>query len=194
MALYSITSPKNFAQVAQAGPNVAPRHSPPPTPVTGAALLGTRQNRLDCTMPSGVPTEADAPATTSLAERRSAHPELELIRARIARLSDGVWQPSADWFETDDDLVLVIDAPGIDPASLSLEHDGQEITVAASREANPFGQTIVSERPKGSFQRHLRIPEPVEPNSAAAQYRLGQIEVRFRKLGQTITVVVEHIE
>jgi HSP20 family protein len=120
--------------------------------------------------------------------------ELDGIRARIARLAHGVWQPAADWFESDDDLVLVIDAPGIDARSIAMSHDGQEITIAAQREASHYGQSRSTERPQGGFQRSMRIPEPVEPGSAAAQYRLGQIEVHFRKLGRTITVIVEAID
>jgi HSP20 family protein len=120
--------------------------------------------------------------------------ELDGIRARIARLGHGVWHPAADWFESDDDLVLVIDAPGIDARSIEMSHDSQEITIAAQREASHYGQSRSTERPQGGFQRSMRIPEPVEPGSAAAQYRLGQIEVHFRKLGRTITVLVESVD
>jgi HSP20 family protein len=120
--------------------------------------------------------------------------ELDGIRARIARLAGGVWQPAADWFESDEDLILVIDAPGIDARSIEMSHDGQEITIAAEREASHYGQSRSTERPQGGFQRTMRIPEPVEPGSAAAQYRLGQIEVHFRKLSRTITVVVEAVD
>ena len=116
--------------------------------------------------------------------------DLANIRERIEQLSGsaGVWHPAADWFETDDDLILVLDAPGVNPDSLEIAHDGDTLIVAGEREAQDYGEARVSERPKGRFERNLQPPEGVEPGSAVAQYRAGQLEVRFRKLGRTITV------
>lgn len=115
--------------------------------------------------------------------------ELAGVRERIEKLKgSSTWTPAADWFETDDDLILVLDAPGIDPASLEIAHDGDDITLAGTRETQEYGQPRVSERPQGTFQRTLHVPEPVEPGSAVAQYRAGQLEVRFSKMNRTITV------
>jgi HSP20 family protein len=116
--------------------------------------------------------------------------DLSDIRERIARLSGPStdWTPAADWYETDDDLILVLDLPGADPVSLELAHDGEEITVAGQRDSGSWGRERSLERPKGPFQRTLRLPESVEPGSAEGQYRNGLLEVRLRKLGRTITV------
>lgn len=115
--------------------------------------------------------------------------ELAGVRERIEKLKGtGGWIPAADWYETDDDLLLVLDAPGVDPSSFEIAHDGDDLTVAGTREQHEYGQARVSERPQGTFQRALRVPEPVEPGSAVAQYRAGQLEVRFSKMNRTITV------
>lgn len=127
--------------------------------------------------------------------------ELQKIREEVDLISDlsqkgnsrflasgALWMPPADWFQTENDLILVIDAPGIDPNSIELFHDEQEITVVARRMAQDFGQPLQCERPVGGFERHFALPEAIEPDSAEAQYRLGQLEVRFRKLGKTITI------
>ena len=116
--------------------------------------------------------------------------DLEDIRERIARLAGPLpdWTPAADWYETDDDLILVMDLPGIDPSSIALAHDADEITVAGQRELVAWGEARATERPRGPFQRTIGLPESVEPGSAEGQYRNGLLEVRLRKLGRTITV------
>jgi HSP20 family molecular chaperone IbpA len=115
--------------------------------------------------------------------------QLAKIRERVAHISQRAgWSPAADWFESDEDLVLVLDAPGLDLSSLDLTHDGNLVTIAASRESLSYGQRIHGERPQGGFSRMLELPQPVEPNSGVAQYRAGQLEVRFHKVGRTIDV------
>jgi HSP20 family protein len=115
--------------------------------------------------------------------------QLAKIRERVAQISHRAgWSPAADWFESDDDLMLVLDTPGLDLSSLDLAHDGNLITVAGTREEASYGERIHNERPSGGFSRTLELPKPVEPGSGVAQFRAGQLEVRFRKLGRTIDV------
>ncbi len=116
--------------------------------------------------------------------------ELAKIRERVEKLSSGtgVWTPAADWFESDDDLVLVLDAPGLDMNTLEITHDATQIDLRGTRENNSFGTGLKLERPTGSFERSLEIPQAVEANSAVAQYRSGQLEIRFSKSSRTITI------
>lgn len=115
--------------------------------------------------------------------------ELASVRERIEKLaSANAWNPPADWFETDDDLILVMDVPGVEPSSLEIAHDGDTVTLAGMRATQEYGQPRSQERPRGSFQRTLRVPEAIEPGSAVAQYRAGQLEVRFHKMARTITI------
>jgi HSP20 family protein len=115
--------------------------------------------------------------------------QLAKIRERVSQVSQlAGWRPASDWYETDEDLVLVMDAPGLDMSRLEIAHDGQRLVVSGEREPQRYGETRTSERPKGAFQRELEIPASVEPGSAVAQYRAGQLEIRFHKLVNTITV------
>ena len=115
--------------------------------------------------------------------------QLAKIRERVTQISSSAgWRPAADWYESDADLLLVMDAPGLEISTLEIAHDGQRIAVSGGREAQRYGSALHSERPTGHFQRELEIPVAVEPGSAVAQYRAGQLEIRFRKLGDTITV------
>jgi HSP20 family protein len=106
---------------------------------------------------------------------------------QLAKIRDA-WTPAGDWFESDDDLVLVLDAPGLDINSLEIAHDASEINIQGSRETQSYGTGLSLERPMGSFERSFELPRAVEAGSAVAQYRAGQLEVRFSKLSRTITI------
>ncbi len=115
--------------------------------------------------------------------------QLASIRERVTQLAQRAgWRPAADWFDSGDDLTVVLDAPGLDMQQLEIAHDGGVLQITGTREAQNYGEPRSTERPLGGFQRSLEIPEEVEPGSAVAQYRAGQLEIRFRKLGRTITV------
>jgi HSP20 family molecular chaperone IbpA len=85
-------------------------------------------------------------------------------------------------------VLLVLDAPGLDMSLLELNHDGNVLTISGTREDQGYGSRLHGERPLGSFSRVLEIPIVVEADSGVAQYRAGQLEVRFLKVGRTITV------
>jgi HSP20 family molecular chaperone IbpA len=116
--------------------------------------------------------------------------QLSKIRERIEKLGTGtgIWTPAADWFESDDDLILVLDTPGIDMSSLEIAHDAAQVSIRGQRENQTYGTGLTLERPMGTFERELEIPLAVQADSAAAQYRAGQLEIRFSKLSRTITI------
>ena len=116
--------------------------------------------------------------------------QLSKIRERIEKLGTGtgIWSPAADWFESDDDLILVLDAPGIDMNTLEIDHDGELVSIRGQRENQTYGVSLKLERPMGVFERELEIPLAVQADSAVAQYRAGQLEIRFAKLSRTITI------
>lgn len=116
--------------------------------------------------------------------------QLSKIRERIEKLGTGtgIWTPAADWFESDDDLILVLDAPGIDMTALEIVHDSAHVSIRGGRENQNYGTGLTLERPLGAFERELEIPLAVQADSAVAQYRAGQLELRFSKLARTITI------
>jgi HSP20 family protein len=116
--------------------------------------------------------------------------QLSKIRERIEKLGTGtgIWTPAADWFESDDDLILVLDAPGIDMGTLEIAHDNELVSIRGGRENQTYGTGLKLERPMGTFERELEIPLAVQADSAVAQYRVGQLEIRFAKLSRTITI------
>lgn len=104
---------------------------------------------------------------------------------RAARPQEGgrVWRPGVDLFESEEELTLQIDLPGVDRASLDVQLTGDELVVKGERKiAVPEKATCVhSERPYGQFQRAFKIGVPVQNNAVEAVYRDGVLSVRVPK-------------
>jgi len=112
---------------------------------------------------------------------------LMTLREEVETLGTGSpWTPPADWVDEDTHLLLLLDVPGVDPASLELEEEGPSVTVAGVRELP--ARTLSAERPGGPFTRTLHFPEPVVPQSGQAHLAGGVLQVRFEKRHPTIDV------
>lgn len=99
------------------------------------------------------------------------------------------WVPPVDWIETDTELLLIADVPGIEADAFELLEEGGAVTVKGQRptqDGDGASFTLAAERPQGSFQRTLRLPLETLPGSGRAQLRAGVLTVRFEKRHKTI--------
>lgn len=99
-------------------------------------------------------------------------------------LTGGLWQPPIDLHETDTELVLKADLPGIDENNLDIDVDEHLVTLKG--EINRVQETkrhgiYRTERQHGSFQRTVSLPVPVNPEAAKAHYKNGVLEIRMPK-------------
>ncbi|MTV26378.1 Hsp20/alpha crystallin family protein [Nitriliruptoraceae bacterium ZYF776] len=78
-----------------------------------------------------------------------------------------------------DDLVLELDLPGVDPASIELTVDRSALTVTASRggELDEGDTVLVRERPRGTFTRRVRLNEHLDTDALAATYDRGVLRL-----------------
>lgn len=95
------------------------------------------------------------------------------------------WSPSVDVYETAESVIVVVDVPGVEPATIDLSVDGQILTLRGERpgpaaEAATSG-TIVRERPCGSFHRQVTLPSPVDIDKVQADARHGVLHVKLPK-------------
>ncbi len=115
--------------------------------------------------------------------------EAERLHRQFFRLSASahacpVWEPPADLYENDDELVAVVALPGVpaDRIHISLE-EGTLVIRAESRVPRPAraGEIRRLEIPYGHFERAIRLPagrlEPV-----ARELVDGCLVLRLRKL------------
>jgi HSP20 family protein len=94
------------------------------------------------------------------------------------------WVPAMDLVEADDHFVLRADLPGLDEQDVSIEVDGDVLTVSGERksEHEERGEGFHRiERSYGAFRRSLTLPDGVDPESVSASFDKGVLEVRIPK-------------
>jgi HSP20 family protein len=84
-----------------------------------------------------------------------------------------------DLFRDGDQYVLSADLPGIDPASVDLDVDGQLLTIRAERPAPTSDSVkwIAHERPYGSYMRQFTLGDGVDTERITANYEHGVLSV-----------------
>ncbi len=99
-------------------------------------------------------------------------------------LEGTTWAPAVDIVETDNEIVLKADLPGIDPKDVDIQvHDGT-LTLRGERK---FESDVKEddfrrvERVYGSFVRSFSLPQTVDSEHVSAQYRNGVLELKLPK-------------
>jgi len=103
---------------------------------------------------------------------------------RWEREEEGVRIPSVDLKETDHEVVLTAELPGIDKDKIQVEVMPEHITLSAeiSEEKEEKEATYHRrERLWGRFERSLHLPAEVVSDQAKATYRDGLLEIRLPK-------------
>ncbi len=106
--------------------------------------------------------------------------------------------PLLDVYETDDNLVLEIDLPGINPDDVLIKVYEDVIIIEGikreSRKEKKY-RYLCMERSFESFRRMIRIPVPVDPSAGRAEYTKGVITLTLPKTrGRVIKIRIENKE
>lgn len=94
------------------------------------------------------------------------------------------WLPPVDVWETDDELVLAFELPGIPEDQISVELDDNVLTVSGQRERtqqHSSDRFYRFERRFGTFARSVTLPAGVDESKIRADYTNGVLEVRVPK-------------
>jgi HSP20 family protein len=94
------------------------------------------------------------------------------------------WVPAMDLVETESDLVLRADLPGLTRDDVQIEIKDGALTVAGERKAEHEEKAegyYRVERSFGSFSRAMTLPEGVDADSVTADFADGVLEIRIPK-------------
>jgi HSP20 family protein len=94
------------------------------------------------------------------------------------------WLPAVDVWETDNELVLSFDLPGIPEDKIAVELDDNVLTVSGERERTQEHSNerfYRFERRYGTFSRSVTLPTGVTDQDITANYKDGVLEVRVPK-------------
>ncbi len=92
--------------------------------------------------------------------------------------------PAVDVLETEDDVLVLVDLPGVDPNKISVELSGNMLTVTGERpvpEAESCRVAHTRERFSGTFRRSVPLPVPVNADDVEAEAVNGVLRVRMPK-------------
>ena len=98
--------------------------------------------------------------------------------------SGSTWLPAVDVWETENELILSFDLPGIPEDQVSVELDDNVLTVSGQRErkSEHSGDRFYRfERRFGTFTRSVSLPAGVHEDQIKADYRDGVLEIRVPK-------------
>ena len=94
------------------------------------------------------------------------------------------WLPAVDVWETEDELVLSFDLPGIAEDKVAVELDDNVLTVSGERDRTSEHSSerfYRFERRFGTFSRSVTLPTGVNEQDIKADYTNGVLEVRVPK-------------
>ncbi len=103
--------------------------------------------------------------------------------AGVGDLSSGPCCPAADLYETDAEVVVILEVPGVDVGSVDLRLQGE--TLRVSGRIRPSAATEPSryvrmERSHGAFFRDFRLPHAALDGSPRAELDRGVLTVRVK--------------
>ena len=97
----------------------------------------------------------------------------------------GAWIPSMDVYETEDEIVVTLELPGIEPGDVEVSVEDSTLTVSGTRafsnEVNEDRYHRV-ERRYGSFSRSISLPQSVDTEKVEAAFDKGVLTVEVRKV------------
>jgi HSP20 family molecular chaperone IbpA len=115
--------------------------------------------------------------------------EAERLHRQFFRLSSSepaapVWEPPADVFEDEREMVIVVAMPGVDGERVSVHHESGALVVRGARPL-PLGNSRHRVRqleiPYGTFERRIRLP-PGRLEIGPPELTQGCLVLRLRKL------------
>jgi HSP20 family protein len=95
-----------------------------------------------------------------------------------------VWEPAVEVYETDQEVVVRAELPGVDPKDVNVTVQDNTVTIEAEtrEEQEERGRTYLRRELRyGRFVRSLALPAEVRSDAAKASYRNGVLEVRVPK-------------
>jgi HSP20 family protein len=95
---------------------------------------------------------------------------------------------SVDMYETDDDLVISAELPGLKPEDVDISITGNTLTLKGEFQTEKEGErgnVHFQERHYGKFQRSIPLPTGIDTEATEAEFEDGVLKVRLPKPEET---------
>ncbi len=99
-------------------------------------------------------------------------------------LASRSWAPAVDLYETDQNLVLKAELPGVNPEDVELRVENNTLYVKGERKFENDAKDANYhriERAYGSFTRSFALPGSIDPDKVSAEYKDGVLTLTVAK-------------
>jgi HSP20 family protein len=104
------------------------------------------------------------------------------------------WMPRMESYRKDNEYVIRIDLPGVNPNDVNIQAEGNVLTITGERKSEDKGPQY-HETFYGKFERQLALPQGVDPDKIVAHYEHGVLEIRIpvpaQLAGRTIPIKID---
>jgi HSP20 family protein len=99
-----------------------------------------------------------------------------------AQLFSG-WTPALDLYQTNDDIVAVVELPGMRKEEIEISLNDGTLTISGERKEETANddKNARTERIPGKFRRSISLPTRVDANKVNASYKDGILTVTLPK-------------
>ena len=100
-------------------------------------------------------------------------------------LSEGVWKPQMDIYETHEEIIILAEIAGVNKENLGVEINTRAVKIYGYRTEIPRVKNStyrLAEIQYGKFERVLFLPAPIDIDKVIATYLNGLLQIRLAKL------------
>lgn len=97
--------------------------------------------------------------------------------------------PRADIFETEEDIFVIVDVPGVDESSIDITLEKNVLTISAfvePHEIEGYAPTL-TEYEVGDYQRSFRLSNMIDHDKIQASVKDGVLRLQLAKAGEAKT-------
>jgi HSP20 family protein len=98
----------------------------------------------------------------------------------VARFDPEVWEPAIDVYETETEVTVLVEIAGLTPEEINIHIEGTTLAIRGERldtRTNVKRSFRQVEIRRGSFERYVSLPAPVDPDRTRASYKDGLLEI-----------------
>lgn len=106
------------------------------------------------------------------------------FRKRFRFFDEEELYPLVDLSETDNDLILRAELPGIDPDNINISLSNGTLTIKGEKKQEKeedIEDYHIIERSYGTFTRQIELPKAVESDQVSASYKNGILKIILPK-------------
>jgi HSP20 family protein len=112
------------------------------------------------------------------------------VSADAGRQTIETWLPAVEGYAKDEQYVLRVDLPGVDPKDVEISVVNNQLNIRGERKSAHAGENLKyhhAELSYGSFHRTLALPSAIDTDKINARYENGVLEITF-PLPSSLTV------